>query len=86
MKRILMSLTMLAAIMSLLVIQAVALTTAGTAKTAVAPGAASIPGDPFPWAPEAGPERAAAPTDPIRETPPELPDEDLYPPDLGEVD
>ena len=50
------------------------------------PGAALIPGDPFPWAPEAGPERAADPTDPVRERPPEVPDEDLYPPDLGEVD
>jgi hypothetical protein len=50
------------------------------------PGAASIPGDPFPWAPEAGQERAAAPTDPAPETPPEERDEDLFPRDLGEVD
>jgi hypothetical protein len=50
------------------------------------PGAASIPGDPFPWAPEAGQERAAAPTDPVPELPPMDPDEDLFPRDLGEVD
>ena len=43
--------------------------------------AASIPGDPFPWAPE-----AAAPTEPVPETPPEEPDEELFPRDLGEVD
>jgi len=51
-----------------------------------APGAASLPGDPFPWAPEAGEPHADAPTEPVRETPPEEPEEELFPRDLGEVD
>jgi len=50
------------------------------------PRAASIPGDPFPWAPEAGPERAADPTEPVPELRPEEPDGELFPRDLGEVD
>ena len=50
------------------------------------PGTASIPGDPFPWAPEAGSEHSDAPTDPVPEKPPQEPEEELFPPDLGEVD
>jgi hypothetical protein len=49
------------------------------------PEGAAIPGDPFPWAPAAGPE-PAAPTDPVPETPPEEPDDELLPRDLGVVD
>jgi len=50
------------------------------------PGVASIPGDPFPWAPDAGQELADAPTHPVPDTPQEEPDEELFPRDLGEVD
>ncbi len=45
------------------------------------PRSASLPGDPFPWAPDLSvPEPVPAPADPPAESDP------LFPPDLGEGD
>jgi len=44
------------------------------------PRRASLPGDPFPWAPDLSEPDPSAPADPSAESDP------IFPPDLGEVD